>query len=288
MFRSPDLALRVAAALLPPRAGYSVTQRLTPLLGGARLRSVERVVRAEAERILGEPSLAAMTGARFASEIACDDLDAVTGLVWPRSLRLSVIDIQGAHLLPAPGAAVFVSFHFSGGFRVFDVLRRRGFRPTFLRAPVRPAPNRYLGVIEALRRVYLRRALDPPFIPTGKGARERLAEHLEQGGAVVALLDVAPATLDLRDVAPASLLGHDLVLPIGLLRIAARLEAPVIPYAGRIDGGRRVLSFYDPVRSTNPETILNRVLGCFERVVREQPWTWQAWLELDSLLQRAP
>lgn len=281
MFPDRHLLLRLAAAALPPRLGYRLTARSAGWGAAERIEWVEATVEREATRLLGDPLLARAAAADFAAAIACDDLDALTALAWPRSKRLRHTSVEGLEHLPPPGPAVFVSFHLSGGFRVFDVLGACGFRPTFVLAEGRPLDRLYLRALDRARRRFFRRSLDPAWIATGRGARARLEEHLRSGGCAVALLDVAPAVLGLRDEAPATLFGRPLRLPVGLLRIAERLGAPVIPFDGRIEGWRRVLRFHAPARSGDAEACLASVLATFERVIRERPEAWQGWLDVE-------
>jgi len=283
MFHSSDLALRRAAAVLPSRFGYALTRRLTPLLGGERRRWIGSRVRQSVHDLLADESLATAAAERFVSEMACDDLDAVTSLRWSEEDRLSATTVEGAQHLPRTGPAVVTSFHFSGGFRVFDVLRSRGLAATFLHAPPRDPMRGYDAAIHTMRAQYFRRHLNPPFIEPGPGARERLHEHLDRGGVVVALLDVAPGALDLRDHVACTLLGRPLRLPIGLLRLAARHGAPVVSYDGRIENDRRTLSFHAAAHGNDPEGLLRDVLRTCESVIRARPWTWQAWLEAEVL-----
>ena len=324
MFGTRDLLTRLAAAAMTSRAGYRLTRRLTPRISGDRRRWIGSQVEAAALGLLGDPALAAAAGARFAIEMACDDLDAVTAAWWPEPRRLASVKVEGGEHLPARGPAVVVSFHVSGGFRVFDVLRARGLAPTFLWAPPREAPSRYLGTIQRLRLRHLRRSAAepslasgasrasrassassassasraspaspassavPPFVSPGPGAREQLDRHLDRGGVVVALLDVSPASLDLRDHTACRLFARPLELPVGLLRLALRYGAPVIPYAGRLEDDRRVIRFHPHARGESVETLLSSVLATFEDVIRVEPGAWQAWLELDTLFPAIP
>jgi lauroyl/myristoyl acyltransferase len=286
VFRDRELLHRVAAALLPPRRGYAATVRRAMCADAARMEWVGGVVASEAERLLGDPECARAAGRGFAAAMACDDLDAVTGVLWPAALRQRWTHVEGGEHLPRSGPVILVSFHFSGGFRIFDVLAARGLRATFLLAEERAGARRYLRVMERLRRVYFRRWLEPPYVATGAGARESLRAHLGAGGAVVALLDVAPDQLGLRDHVATELFGRPLRLPIGLMRLAASDRVPVIPFAGRIEDGRRVIRFRPPLVGDDPVRLLEAVLRTFERVIRDQPETWQGWLDLDRLFER--
>lgn len=287
MFHPTDLALRRAAALLPSRAGYALTQRLTPHLGGEARAWIGSQVEASALSLLENETAARAAGERFVAEVACDDLDALTADRWPEARRLAATRLVGEANLPTVGPAIVTSFHFSGGFRIFDVLRARGLRPTFLHAPPRGELRGYDAALYEARTRYFESHLEPRFIEPGPGARDSLDEHLGAGGVIVALLDVAPAVLDLRDHAECRLFGRPLRLPVGLLRLAVKHDAPVLPYDGRIEAGARVLEIHPAMRAPDPAVLLQEVLRGCERVIRERPWTWQSWLDAASLFENA-
>ncbi len=288
MFRDRDLPLRLAAALLPPRLGYGLARRAAPLLGGARQRHVERAVESAAAELLDDPEQARAAGLGFAASIACDDLDAWTAWLWPRWLRLRTLRVEGTATLPPPGRAVFASFHLGGGFRIYDVLAARGFSPAVLAAPPDPGGNLYDRLLARARFSYLRRELGTRLLPVGPRVPRRElrspAPHLATGGAVIALLDVAPATVGVHDVAHTVLFGRALEIPAGLLRLAASAQVPVVPFDGRIERGRRVLRFHPPIVSRDVQELAHAIVRVLETVIRERPWDWQGWLDASRLL----
>lgn len=283
MFTARDLALRRTAALLPSRAGYALTRRLTPVLGGDRLSWIGSVVEEKAREVLQDEELARQAGTRFATEIAYDDLDAFTSVAWSETRRLGSTRVVGDENLPASGPAVVTSFHLSGGFRIFDVLRSRGLRPVFLHVPPRGEMSAYDRAVGRARTSYFEQHLTPPFVEPGPGARDQLDAHLESGGVAVALLDVEPSSLGLRDHVECSLFGRPLRLPVGLLRLAAKHTAPVTTYFGRVEKDAREIELRPSLVSSNPEDLLRRVLAECEAAIRERPWTWQSWLDLERL-----
>ncbi len=283
MFRDRDLVVRLLGAGLPGALAERVSDRLTALLGGARARHAGDVAGAAAAGVLGDAAAGEAVRRRFVASLARDDLDACRA--WAR-IGASCADamVEGEQHLPPPGAAVFAGFHFSGGLAIFETLRRRGFAPTFLRAPLPPTAPRYDRSVGAVRLRYLARVLERPWIHTGPGARDALAAHLAAGGAVVALLDVPAVALPLRDRASGTLFGRAVSLPSGLLRLALAQHAPVVPFDGRVEGGRRTVRFHAPAQGDGPETLLRAILPALEGVVRERPWDWHAWLEVEHLL----
>ena len=288
MFRDRDLPLRLIAACLPPRLGYALTRAATPLLGGARARGVERVVREHAGEILGDADLAARAGRLFAGSIACDDLDGLTARLWPRALRRATLRVEGEEHLPPPGRAVFATFHVGGGFRVYDALLERGFRPAVIAAPHAPGGNLYRRAIDRARFSYLRKALGDGVLPVGPLVDRREvrspAPHLASGGAVIAVLDVSPAALGLRDALATRLFGRPVALPAGALRLAASAGVPVVPFDARIEDGHRVVRFHPRLESRDPRALLDGVVAAMERSIRERPWDWQGWIDVHALL----
>jgi len=287
VFRDRDLPLRLLAAALPAPSGYALTRDLTPLLGGARHRHVASVVRANAAEVLRDDALAAATARGFAASLACDDLDGLTAWLWPRALRLAALRVDGESHLPPAGRAVFATFHIGGGFRVYDALLTRGFRPAVLAALPDPTGNRYRRAIDRARFAYLRRELGDGVLPVGPNAPRAdvrsPASHLARGGAVIAVLDVAPAALGLRDSGRAELFGRPVDLPIGALRLAAGAGIPVVPFDAFLDRGRRVVRFHPAIASADASEILARVAAVMEGAIRERPWDWQGWIDVQRL-----
>ena len=278
-----DLISRLGATLLPPRAGYRFAGQRRPDDADA----IEIRVAAEVARVLGDEELGARAGEGFLGSLACDDLDALTSVSWPQIMRQRSFRVEGSANLPAAGPVIMASFHLGGGFRVFDALIAHGLRPAFLRQPFGGSPSAYERTIEAARARYFETHLGERLIAVGPEARTRLESHLESGGAAVALLDVAPASLGLRDRARVSFLGREIELAAGLMRLASRLQIPVLPYDGRIEDGRRVLTFHPAHRAEDPQELLQATIASLEGVVRERPWDWQGWLDVERFFAAA-
>jgi len=283
MFRDRDLALRALGMLLPGAAGERLSDHLTGVLGGARARHAAAIAGAAAAELLGDPSAGTEVTRRWVAARALDDLDACRA--WAHLGPVcGDAAIEGRQHLPAPGPAVFASFHLSGGLAIFEVLRGQGFSPTFLLAPAPVHEGRYARVLRAVRLGHLARVLARPFIETGPGVRHELERHLDAGGTVVALLDVPEDAILLRDRATVPLFGRTARLPVGLLRLALARGLPVVPFDARVVHGRRSVRFHPQAAASEPADVLRALLGTMEGVVRERPWDWHAWLELDALL----
>ena len=283
MFNDRDLLQRLLSVALPPAGGYR-RARATAQRGRD---AIAATVRSEVERLLGDSDLAERAGREFLPAIACDDLDALTAALWPASLRRRSFRIEGGENLPGAGPVVLASFHMSGGFRVFDALTMRGLRPSFLRAAFDGHGSKYLRAIERARAIHFRRVLGDRLVEIGPGARDRLREQLVEGVAIVALLDVAPAQLGLQDTERVCLFGRELRLPAGLMRLAVETNATVVPYDGRIEEGRRVLRFQPGLAGGAAQDLLQHAIGALETTIRERPWDWQGWLDVEALLGKA-
>lgn len=282
MFGDRDLAVRALSALVPGAAGARLDRSLTAAVGGAARRHAGAVAGAAAAELLGDPAAGEQVRDRWVAALAADDRDACRA--WARiGPSCAAATVAGGERLPPAGGAVFAGFHLSGGLAIFEVLARRGFAPTFLRAPTPAHASRYARAVGAARLRYLARVLERPWIETGPGARDALDGHLAAGGAVVALLDVPAGALPLRDRATATLFGRAASLPVGLLRVAATRGLPVVPFDGRVAAAARVVRFHPAVHGDDPAALLRAVVTTMERVVRERPWDWHSWLELDAL-----
>lgn len=287
MFRDRDLVARLLGTLLPAATGERVSDLLTARFGGERARHAAAVAGAAAAELLADADAGLAVQRRWVASLALDDLDPCRA--WARrSPACGDAAVVGAEHLPPPGAAVFASFHLSGGLAIFEVLRRRGFSPTFLLAPASPRAGRYERTLRTIRLGYLRRVCTPPCIETGPGVRQALERHLDGGGAVVALFDVPEEAVPLRDRAPATLFGHPVNLPVGMLRLALARDLPVLPFDCAVSGGRRTVRFHAAVRGGDPGAVLRGLLPVMEQVVRERPWDWHSWLELDALFGSRP
>lgn len=283
IFGTADLLVRTLAARLPARPGYALTRILTPRIDAGRRRWLGERAAAAVLEYLEDPAAARATADRFVVELACDDLDGLATRYRSESTRRGAVSVHGVEHIPANGPLVLTSFHFSGGFGVFDLLRASGRNPLFLHAPVEPRSRPYPRRMAEARSDYLRRHFDPAWIEPGPGAREALDRTLSEGGTVVGLLDVAPDRLEVRDRLPGQLLGRPLELPAGLLRLAADHRATVVPYHGRLENDVRILEIEPPLHGRSVEDLVEQTLARCEAVIRKRPWIWQNWLDVDGL-----
>jgi hypothetical protein len=179
--------------------------------------------------------------------------------------------------LPA-GPCVFVGFHYGTGFWSLRYLRKLGHRVSFLSAPIDAAQWR----AEPLRLAFMRwrqkrvaEAGGAPVIYVG-GSADRIRAALRGGSSVLALIDVpepTTATVTVR------LLGHDVQLPDGILRIGSAQGVPLVAYVASLDardGARRLRFTRLP---DDPATALQTLAGLLDAAIRRDPAAWHFWAE---------
>jgi len=98
---------------------------------------------------------------------------------------------------------------------------------------------------------------------------------------------VPAQAVPLRDRTSGSLFGRTLSVPSGLLRLALAQNLPIVPFDARVSDGSRAVRFHAPARGADVGAVLASVLHTLEGVVRERPWDWHSWLELDQLFAEA-
>jgi hypothetical protein len=195
------------------------------------------------------------------------------------------VAIAGDALPPAP--CVFVGFHYGTGFWSLRHLRRHGHRVSFVSAPIDAAQWR----TEPLRLAFMRwrqkcvvSAGGAPIIYVG-GSAERIRTALRQGTSVLALIDVPEPTTSAVRVA---LLGHDVQLPDGILRLAASEKVPLVGFVGALDtrtGARRLHFTRLP---NDPDAALRALVDLLEASIRDDPAGWHFWAQWPRFRAVAP
>ncbi|MGE5171585.1 MAG: hypothetical protein ACM3JC_14580 [Rudaea sp.] len=182
--------------------------------------------------------------------------------------------VSGDALPRAP--CVVVGFHYGTGFWSLRHLRRHGHRVSFVSAPIDTAQWREEPLRLAFARWRQRRVASAggaPVIYVG-GSVEKIRAALREGTSVLALIDVPEATTSPVRV---RLLGHDVWLPDGILRIAAAEGVPLIGFVGSFDartGARRLCFTRLP---GDPDTALDALTALLEGALRDDPAGWHFW-----------
>jgi predicted LPLAT superfamily acyltransferase len=171
---------------------------------------------------------------------------------------------------------VFLGAHFGS----FEALRALGERHAALDVKMLMYPDNARHVTAALA------AIDPlmleKIITLGRPESIlRVRDHLAAGGAVGILGDRALAD-DKSSALP--FLGDAALFPVGPLRLAAMLRAPVVFMAGSYLGGNRYHLSFAPVadfaevsagqRNAGIDQALRRYIALLEQSCREAPYNW--------------
>lgn len=136
----------------------------------------------------------------------------------------------------------------------------------------------------ALRRnAEVARAARAEVVMRGAGVRN-LLRALQRGQNVLALVDVPGA--DERNGARVSLLGHEVLMPLGVLQLAQRAGVPVVPFWCGFDlvDGRRFLHIGAPRDSGDAVALAQSLAADLDRLLREAPWAWHLWAQWPGFL----
>lgn len=136
----------------------------------------------------------------------------------------------------------------------------------------------------ALRRnAEVARATRAEVVMRGAGVRN-LMRALARGENVLALIDVPGA--DERSGARVSLLGHDALMPLGVVQLAQRAGVPVVPFWCGFDlvDGHRFLHIGAPRPSDDPVAAARELAADLDRLLREAPWAWHLWAQWPGFL----
>lgn len=177
-----------------------------------------------------------------------------------------------------PGPLVFATLHLGSPVLGYLALRRAS------RLDVR-AIGRQLDasnpMADAKRRVglekqeWVHRVAGVPLVDPGAASMQRAREHLLDGGALYAALDV-PGDVVSR-ASSVVLCGERIQVSVGLTTLARLTRATILPLVA-VSGRRRMaLHLGDPVRPTNPAETIAAVFGQLERFIVQFPEEWWFW-----------
>uniref|UniRef100_UPI002148BF11 hypothetical protein n=1 Tax=Tahibacter caeni TaxID=1453545 RepID=UPI002148BF11 len=111
------------------------------------------------------------------------------------------------------------------------------------------------------------------------GAKAQLARALDEGAAVVSVLDMPPRMAP-RGQRPVRLLDRDASFPDGTLELAKAAGVPVVPYWMEFDLDRGLRRFVigEPLDPADPAT-LQKLADLLDRAIRLTPTAWFFWPE---------
>lgn len=261
-------------ALLPWRLGWQLARLLTRL---PKLYGREQYVSLNGIAAAGLPAPDAGFLRRQRLMRLIDHADLYLSMTRSDRWIDKHIDIEGEW--PQHGPFLAMTFHWGAGLWGLRQLGRLGLQPYSLSTELEAA--QFAGEPLALRYELLRnreieRACRARVFTRGSQVRHMM-RLLQQGKNILGLIDV-PVT-DLRNATEVSLLGRRARFPTGLLQIAQRSGAPVVPFWTGIDwsNGRRRMVVRPAITVTDVDATARRLAGELDPLLHQWPDQWHLW-----------
>jgi hypothetical protein len=212
-----------------------------------------------------------------------DHVDVYLTLLRGRNWRARNIAEAGSW--PAPGACVFLTYHWGAGNWIWPRLREQGFDACFV---MQRPQGRSHGLTRLshgfahLRVWCMRRAGSGGVVFTG-GSSGEVAAALRGGRSVVGMLDL-PARAEQRSE-QVDLLDGRVTIPTGLARIGAENEMPIALFSMGLDfeSGRRDLRVESLPANLSVQQIAERYAAHLDARLRAAPEAWQIWREAPAM-----
>ncbi len=188
------------------------------------------------------------------------------------------LQVDAPETLATP--ALFVTFHYGGGWWLTRYLRARGRRVSIV---MRRGPDattwseRVVLWFGLFRMRAIERVCGSPLIVTDWGGAARaVMKTWKTDASVLGLVDVPPPLVD--RTAPVSFFGRTAHFPPSLIELASRKNLPIHVYIGQwnADTLQPQLSVVTLPTATLPEAQA-RVISLLESAIRARPGAWHAW-----------
>jgi hypothetical protein len=184
---------------------------------------------------------------------------------------------------PPAGRFIALGFHYGAGHYVLRSLARANISFSFIsrrlcREEYTDHPLHYW--YNSLRARDIVRLGGRP-IAFRPGIVQKLEATLQEGGAVVGMIDLPPQ-LAPRKRRVVKLLGHELGFPSGLVDLARDHKVPIVPYWIEFDAElyRRRIHIGEPVVPDESDSILTDLAATLDEQIRTSPHAWLLWPEL--------
>ncbi|HKA53108.1 MAG TPA: lysophospholipid acyltransferase family protein [Candidatus Binatia bacterium] len=227
------------------------------------------------------------TAGRYWEIVSCDEIDAYLFLGKPFRRIAKFIRVEGEEYLQEMRrhgkGVVLLSAHLGGALLSNPFLRTLGLTPQYIMRPV--GRDEFPGVLPALY-LYFRfrtwcatRAVGAPPLLSGRGVEEAV-EAVRRGTWLWVALDVPPQFAGRTK--RAEFFGRPARFPYGAFLIAARAEAPILPFFTSVDhNNRRTFRFLRPIwPPTTPqatEEAFHHCVRLLEQEIRARPDQWFFW-----------
>lgn len=190
------------------------------------------------------------------------------------------VKIDAPEVLTTP--ALFVTFHYGGGWWLTRYLRMRGKHISIVMQRGPNAQNwseRVVLWFGTLRMKAIERVCGAPLIYTDWGGAARaVMKTWKQDVSVLGLIDLPPPLVD--RTAAVRFFGDTAYFPPSLIELAVRKGLPVYAFIGQWDAATlqprvnvRLLS------SGSADTLLQEAVSTLESAIRERAGAWHAWGE---------
>ncbi len=287
------------AALFPLPIAYRLAQIWGRLEAWRSPAELLGLIRANAASALQSEELPATDmGEQFFEVMNCDRIDAYASWLysWHRLQRW--VRVTGEERLFTAVAekrgVLLLTFHFGGGSLIFPYLRSHGMSAHLVANSLqrtREGGGWAQYTFGRLRFQHIARLMKREVIFVGGVGPRKIHRALAKGGMVVALLDVVPEFVGIkewREEQEVPFLGRPARFPTGLLSIAARTDAVIVPFFGWVGADRHWhLSFEEPCRAIAPSETLPVLVGLLERYIRQYPHEWHHWPAAQAFYRQA-
>ena len=188
------------------------------------------------------------------------------------------VQVEAPASLATP--ALFVTFHYGGGWWLTRYLRARGQRVSIVmrRGPDPTAWSERVVLWFGLFRMrVIERVCGSPLIVTDVGGAARaVMKTWKTGSSVLGLVDVPPPLVDRTATVP--FFGHAAQFPPSLIELAVRKSLPIHVYIGQWDAEtlQPQLEVVTMPAAAMPNAQA-QVVSVLERAIRARPGAWHAW-----------
>lgn len=190
------------------------------------------------------------------------------------------VQVTAPEALTTP--ALFVTFHYGGGWWLTRYLRAHGKRISIVMQRGPDASNwseRVVLWFGTLRMKAIERVCGAPLIYTDWGGAARtVMKTWKQDTSVLGLIDLPPPLVD--RTAAVQFLGSTAYFPPSLIELAVRKQLPIHAFIGQWDPVtlQPTLSV-TPIVSNDANQSLQAAVNVLESAIRTRPGAWHAWGE---------
>ena len=188
------------------------------------------------------------------------------------------VKVNAPDVLATP--ALFVTFHYGGGWWLTRYLRARGSPVSIVmrRGPeAQTWSERVVLRFGMLRMKAIERVCAAPLIYTDWGGAARtVLKSWTQRTSVLGLIDLPPPLVD--RAAEVSFFGRTALFPPTLLELASRKSVPIYAFIGQWDPVTLQPSLtLTPLISVSAQPALQAAVSILEAAIRARPGGWHAW-----------